>query len=365
MAIEGNRSSNYLIGLTHNYENIADIYRRTVHYDKALEYAKKMLETSQQIKHPTHVYFSYKMMYSVYNSAKRFDSALRYYILASNLNDSLKDISKKQQVVDMQYKYETAKKELEIINLHKEVLNRSRIFLLVAALVVIAFVALGFILLYRRVQHQKVILNEQSKRLELMMKELHHRVKNNLQIVTSLLSLQTYKLTDETVISVLKESQQRVQAMSLIHEQLYKYDEFSKFNIRDYINDLINSLMSSFGHTPDNFTVNLNVSKEVLDIDQALPLGLILNEIVTNAFKYAYAGIEFPALSLSVTEDNKNILVSIRDNGKGLNQHEWKQKDGSFGKQLITALSRQLRAQQTIVVDKGTTFNLIIPKKAA
>jgi len=163
----------------------------------------------------------------------------------------------------------------------------------------------------------------------------------------------------------LKESQQRVQAMSLIHQRLYTKDEFTSINIREYVTDLIYSLMSSFGYSESNFQVELNVTREMLEIDQALPLGLILNERVTNSFKYAYTGIALPSLSVSLKEDSKNIFLSVKDNGKDFCEADWQQKKDSFGKQLITALTKQLRAKEEILLHDGTEFNLIIPKKIA
>ena len=153
--------------------------------------------------------------------------------------------------------------------------------------------------------------------------------------------------------------------MSLIHQRLYKKEEFTKINFGEYIADLVNSLMLSFGYDAKTFEVNLKVSGELFDIDQALPLGLIVNEIVTNAFKYAFLDIEHPALSILVSEDQKNIILSVKDNGTGLNKQQWEQHNSSFGKQLITALVRQLRGKQSIVVDCGTEFCLTFPKKAA
>ena len=131
--------------------------------------------------------------------------ALHYYILATNINDSLTNVSKTEQVLEMQYKYETEKREAEITFLNKaQVTNKGNIEKLIVALLATIALVMVMLLLYRRVQVQKAKLNAQSQKLELMMKELHHRVKNNLQIVTSLLSLQSYKSSDNQVISSFK-----------------------------------------------------------------------------------------------------------------------------------------------------------------
>nr|WP_236065428.1 sensor histidine kinase [Niastella soli] len=197
------------------------------------------------------------------------------------------------------------------------------------------------------------------------MKELHHRVKNNLQIVSSLLSLQTYKVQDEEAVLVLKESQQRVQAMSFIHQRLYKTESLTAVNMKEYLTDLAESLVSSYGYTNDDFDLYISVEKEMLDIDKALPIGLIINELATNALKYAYKEVHRPSLNINITEEDTKLVCIIKDNGIGIDEQQWKQQKKSFGKQLITALCKQLRAQQSLVVSAGTEFIITIPKQVA
>jgi two-component sensor histidine kinase len=122
--------------------------------------------------------------------------------------------------------------------------------------------------------------------------------------------------------------------------------------------------MSSYGYSSSNFDLAIMVEKELLDVDKALPIGLIVNEIVTNAFKYAYRNVEHPALAVSCTENGNNLVLSIKDNGNSWDETKWRKSNGSFGSQLVTTLCRQLRAKQSLVVDAGTSFTFIIPQKA-
>src|SRR6185437_4848708 len=179
---------------------------------------------------------------------------------------------------------------------------------------------------------------------------LHHRVKNNLQIVSSLLGLQRYRSEDAATVSVLQESQDRVQAMSLIHQRLYNNDALNVVNIREYLVDLCESLLSSYGYDRDRFDLEISVCTDVLDIDHALPIGLIVNELVTNAFKYAYQGIERPSLRISLEREGGYLNLLVRDNGVGIDEERWRQGKESFGKQLIGALCKQLRATQRMGV---------------
>src|SRR5581483_5108236 len=145
----------------------------------------------------------------------------------------------------------------------------------------------------------------------------------------------------------------------------YKTESLTVVNMKAYLTDLAESLVSSYGYNKDDFDLHLVVEKEMMDIDKALPIGLIINEIVTNALKYAYTNSNKPALHISLTEQENNIVCFIKDNGVGIDEQQWKKQKQSFGKQLITALCKQLRAQQNLVVNEGTGFTITIPKKAA
>jgi two-component sensor histidine kinase len=215
---------------------------------------------------------------------------------------------------------------------------------------------------------QKRIITHQSKQLETTMKELHHRVKNNLQIVTSLLNLQTYRLNDDEAIAAIRESQQRMHAMSLIHQRLYKTDLSAFVNMKEYLTELSESLLSSYGYDRDGFDLRVSVQDELLDVDKVLLLGLIVNEIVTNAFKYAYKDTANPSLHIDYTGQEEHIVLSITDNGKDWDGAKWREEDasfgkgGSFGKQLVTTLCGQLRATQELTVGNGTRFTFIFPR---
>jgi two-component sensor histidine kinase len=361
-----NKANNNINSLSFNYGNIALAYAKLNQPDKALVYSRKMLATSRLLDRPERMRNAYNSMYTVFSAAGRFDSALHYYKMADMLDDSLNNVAKTNEVIDLQTKYETGKKESEISRLHTESLAKNKqIVLLVSALVIFALLIAFMGWLYNRIRKQRQEITAQSKKLEVMMKELHHRVKNNLQIVSSLLSLQTYKVQDEEAVLVLKESQQRVQAMSFIHQRLYKTESLTAVNMKEYLTDLAESLVSSYGYNRDDFDLKLEVEKEMLDIDKALPIGLIINELVTNSLKYAYANTNRPSLNITLKEEEGKLVCSIKDNGIGIDEQQWKQKKNSFGKQLITALCKQLRAQQSLAVNEGTQFTITIPKIAA
>ncbi|OQP48488.1 hypothetical protein A4D02_07185 [Niastella koreensis] len=365
-AEELNRNAHNLSGLSFNYGNISLAYIKLNQPAQSLVYARKTLETARLLNVPERLRNAYNSMSNSFAATHRYDSALYYYKQADALDDSLNNVAKTNEVMALQTKFETRKKESEIQQLHTDSLVKNRqIVFLVSALVIFALLAVCMVWLYYRIRKQREQITGQSKKLEVMMKELHHRVKNNLQIVSSLLSLQTYKVQDEEAVLVLKESQQRVQAMSFIHQRLYKTESLTAVNMKEYLTDLAESLVSSYGFNRDDFDLHITVDKEMLDIDKALPIGLIINELMTNSLKYAYSGVYRPALNITLTEEDTKLVCTIKDNGVGLDEQQWKTTKKSFGKQLITALCKQLRAQQSLVVNTGTQFTITIPKQAA
>ena len=369
-AIDFNQQHHNFRSLSFNYGYIAHVYDKMGDRQHSLEYALKTLAVAQQLKTPERLANAYFQLTESYKDMGRNDSALFYFTLYHHLSDSLANLDKTRQIADMQAKYESVKKEAEIDKLNRDTTGKNRQILLLAVGLTATFLIAGLLFwLYRRVIGQKEIISRQSVQLETMMKELHHRVKNNLQIVSSLLNLQAYRLNDDEAIAVIRQSQQRVHAMSLIHQRLYKTDESASVNIKDYLTDLAESLLASYGYDRDGFDLRISTQQEFLDVDKVLPLGLIVNEIITNAFKYAYQDTANPSLHIECTEQEEHIILSITDNGKGWDQSKWRQdssplaKGGSFGKQLVTALCKQLRATQELTVDNGTRFTFIFPRQ--
>lgn len=276
------------------------------------------------------------------------------------LADSLNNLEKTAQIAEMQTKYEAGKKDAHIEELTElnEVKNQ-RFWLLAGASLVLA--ALLFVVWNqkKKSQRQQKMIAEQSERLQWMMKELHHRVKNNLQIVSSLLNLQSYRLKDEESVSAIKESQLRVQAMSLMHQRLYQVEDVSMVNFKLYLTDLTETLMKAYGYNSDEFDLTIDIEKEMLDVDTVMPMGLLVNEIITNSFKYAYKEVKRPALRIQLAGKDKNLVLDIADNGPGIQSADTTK--AGFGTKLISALSKQLKATYTVDHSAGTAYSFTIP----
>jgi two-component sensor histidine kinase len=359
-AVAFNSSRNFRSSLTYNYNTIAEIYYNMGELDQANEYAHKMLVLSKQLKSPFRQVNAYSELTNINRRMKRYDSALYYFGQRVNLADSINNLEKSNQIADVQTKYETVKKEEEISylgGLNKAKTQRVWIFAASSGLLLLLLSVVW--LQKRRSQQQKQKISQQSEKLQWMMKELHHRVKNNLQIVSSLLNLQSYRLKDEESVSAIRESQLRVQAMSLMHQRLYQVDDVSMVNFKLYLTDLAETLMRAYGYAPDNFDLYINIDKEMLDVDTVMPMGLLVNEIITNSFKYAYNNVTRPSLTITMHSSDKQLKLEISDNGPGMVDADIS-KEG-FGKKLIQALTKQLKATCTISAKQGTVYTLTIP----
>ncbi len=358
-AVNYNSKRNNQTSLTHNYNTISEIYINLEDFEQANNYALMMLEICRQIKAPFRMVNAYGVLTAVNKKMGRFDSALYYTQQRYRLSDSLNNLERSNQIAEMQTRYETGVKDAEIKDLYAINEIKTQRFWLLAGGSVVLLLLLGMVWMQKKKsQQQQKLIAEQSERLQWIMKELHHRVKNNLQIVSSLLNLQSYRLKDEESVSAIRESQLRVQAMSLMHQRLYQVEDVSMVNFKLYLTDLAETLMKAYGYQPDDFDLNIQVEKEMLDVDTVMPMGLLVNEIITNAFKYAYKDVKRPSLSISLSGKEKGLQLEIKDNGPGIAE---KNNQQGFGQKLIAALSKQLNATYTLTNSQGACYTFIIP----
>jgi len=312
----------------------------------------------------------YESIYKCYVLSGDYKNAFKYYNIKNQLNDSLKLANNNKQLNELQVKYNAVKKDNQINQLTVTGEQETRKLTLIAAGLGLAVILLALIfvqyLTISKKNKQMALTNktikEQSEKLQVLMKELHHRVKNNLQIVSSLLTLQSNRLVDEESRNAIKLGQQRIEAMSLIHRSLYQQENPMLVNMKEYITDLTESIMMSFGIDKDAFDLHLDILVKDLDVDVAMPLGLIINEWVTNAFKHAYkASLAQPALWIRLSLEN-NLELQIKDNGPGMPIEMWEKPQRSFGIKLVKVLTKQLRGTAVVENDGGTILTLNIPK---
>ncbi|MFC1717112.1 histidine kinase dimerization/phosphoacceptor domain -containing protein [Candidatus Poribacteria bacterium] len=221
---------------------------------------------------------------------------------------------------------------------------------------------------YERTKELEASLEEK----EVLLKEIHHRVKNNLQVISSLLNLQSGYINDEAALQMFKESQNRVRSMALIHEKLYQSEDLARIDFAEYIQDLANYLLRMYGTGTYRVRLRVNIEDVSLDIDTAIPCGLIVNELVSNSLKYAFP-MEDIALDeqreseaeirVDVRSDNSsNLMLIVSDNGVGFPENLDFRETESLGLQLVNTLTEQLEGSIELDRTSGTTFKITFEK---
>jgi PAS domain S-box-containing protein len=219
----------------------------------------------------------------------------------------------------------------------------------------------------KRVEEQ---LNASLKEKEVLLKEIHHRVKNNMQVISSLLSLQSGRIQSKEIFEMFKESQDRIRSMSLIHERLYQSGDLARIDFSQYIQSLANHLFKSYRINPDAVSLITNVSDVSLDINKAIPCGLIINELISNSLKYAFPQVKGKGrkktqkgeIRINFSTKDGKVTLMVKDNGIGLPEDFDIETADSFGLQLVTALVAQLNGTIDIQRKPGTTYSISFNK---
>lgn len=211
-------------------------------------------------------------------------------------------------------------------------------------------------------KHQESQLKAALKEKELLLAEIHHRVKNNLQIIDSLLGMQSDMLVNETAVSLLRESQNRVKSMALIHQILYESSDFANVDFSSVLRALVSNLEYSYALDASRISVNIDTDPVFLPIDISIPLGLIVNELCSNAMKYAFGEHDSGVIEISLKYAEPHVLqVYVADNGTGI-PDEFDLKDSStLGLQLVHLLGEQISAELNFQRKEPTSFTLRIP----
>ncbi|MEA5451538.1 PAS domain S-box protein [Leptolyngbya sp. CCNP1308] len=213
----------------------------------------------------------------------------------------------------------------------------------------------------RKEFHEKLQASLREK--ELLLKEIYHRVKNNLQVVYSLLNLQSRKVSDPVALSVLRDSQSRVRAMALVHEKLYKSDDLTRIDLADYLHSLAYSLLETYHSGSNPIALRLEIEPYSLDIETALPCGLILTELMSNSLKYAFADGRSGEIAItSSLGADQQLTLRVQDNGLGLPGEFDLRHMSSLGLSLVQNLAKQLKGTVTILPQPvGTAFQITFP----
>jgi two-component sensor histidine kinase len=206
----------------------------------------------------------------------------------------------------------------------------------------------------KKQNEEKIKLSLREK--EVLLKEVHHRVKNNLQVISSILNLQTSYVKDKKTLEALMESQNRIKSMAFIHENLYQQKDFSSTNFSEYVVNLSKNLVHTYSSLENRVELKLDVENVFLNLDLAIPCGLIINELVSNSLKYAFPRKKKGEIGIRLKLKEEQVKLTISDNGVGIPEKINYRNTDSLGLQLVVSLVDQLNGTIKLSGQKGTSF---------
>ena len=359
--------TNYLLCLTYIIE--ASIGQdQSGHLEKVIEELKLNLPKVQDLRTKSLVYSS---LSDVYEFLGDYKQALMMKNQHFVYFDSLKQEQREEAIYELEAKYQSELRRNELNELKmqsqqaeiKLATQKNKQVILILTSLVFLILIIVFILRSRNASRHALVLQGKNEQIatalserEILLKEIHHRVKNNLQVISSLLNLQVEELEEEAAAAV-RDGQYRVKSMALIHQKLYQENDLIGVRVGDYLESLIDELVDVFFGDSREIDVKVNAGSIKLDVDTLIPLGLIINELVTNSLKYAFEGVCQPILEVKITEVESVLHVYVRDNGVGMDSSRLEELNG-FGWKMIRSLCRQLKATIAVKQDEGTSVYL-------
>lgn len=311
----------------------------------SLRYLKQSNVIAEELHDWHNIAQTYSWMHNAYRLLGDNDAAFNCLYNESIAHDSEMNADRQLRVAAVETEREKQLKEKQIqLNELSEIKKRNERYVFLATMVLLTAIIIAVVRVYLRIRKQKKKIEKLVEKKDLLLKEIHHRVKNNLQVISSLLDLQIYDTSDKNAKSALAESAARVRSISIIHQQLYVNDKIDTIDFSRFCNDLVLQLSSTFSTNrqrieliADGTTNDWNI-----DIDTAIPLGLILNELVTNSYKYAFLDPVNATIHLHFSSTPTTYIISYNDGGPGLPDGYDVSKAKTLGMTLMSNLSKQI-----------------------
>ncbi|MDW3195096.1 MAG: tetratricopeptide repeat protein [Cytophagales bacterium] len=348
-----------------NYINLGRAYLRSGDFQKVPENLKKGEEIALQYSYLEKLKEAYEVWVAYYDAVADYQNKSEALEQLLVLNDSLLNVEKIRSINDLEIKYESEKKEEQLqASLAREEVNQQSILVqrltIIGLLIIALLLIIVGLLVYRLYRANK----REKDNVLLRMREQHHRIENNITVLASILSLAAKNTSNEEARALAEEGENRLNAMNLLHKELYWDDQKISIQFASYVENLCHYLSGVYAN-PRKGLVPVHTQLEDLkvDVNQTIPLSLILNELLTNAFKYGMLS-DHPAIEVSLGQEGESIFLKVSDNGPGI--METQKDEPSFGMNLIETLVDQLRGKMTTESsESGTSISIYAPMKLA
>ncbi len=383
-AINLNKELNALSELKDNYNNKYLIQNEAGDYKDALNNYQKYIQYRDSIfnfendKKSARAQIQYEFdkqrsineaEYEKQKILTRSELEKQHYLLEKNQQSYLileqQDKLKELSLTKSKSELNQSKSESLILQLAAKKDSEQKQLIIKFVIGIILLMAIVLFLIIRSLlinKKKNAIIAQNLDEKEILLKEIHHRVKNNLQVISSLLNLQSRYIKDAGALDAIKESKERINAISLLHKEIYQNDILKNINSKDYFTNLILNLQNTFD-PEKKIQLNLNTEEIYLDIDALIPLGLMVNELFTNCYKY---GVDqsAPAIWFSLIKKEKLITLNVKDNGKGFPANFDPEKTNSLGFKLISLFSKKIKADVIYTNDPGASVTLSFSTKS-
>ncbi|MCB0382161.1 MAG: tetratricopeptide repeat protein [Psychroserpens sp.] len=352
--------------------NIGHVYIMQNKYQEALPYNLKAIELIKKTGNARNLWENYMHVSEIYESLGNHTQALYYHQLYTSELESYKDNIILSLENEAQSKYEVGQKNATILFQDEKISQQKRTKVLYTILTgLLAIILFGVIYNFsknkKRNKQLEALNNEldtKNQQNELLLKEIHHRVKNNLELVKSLIALQSAQLEDSPTKDAMIASQNRVQSMGIIHQKLYQGENLGSIDMKDYFLNLSDGVLDTF-NAEEKVKIECAMEQLKLDVDTAVPIGLIVNELLTNALKYAFPEDNEGKIQISLRQTSpETLILKVIDNGVGKTIGD-KPKGTGFGTQLVKLLTQQLNGKMNEKHDNGTTISFEFKIKPA
>lgn len=358
---------------------LGEAYNADKQYTAAIRWLNKAVILGRQVNAKSDLTQAYQNLSEAYSHTSNFKEAYHYQNLYMELKDSLYGLETKKQIATISTKYEVARKDQDIKILRQKnkikdlQLSRSK-FQLTLLIAFCLLIVISISLLYKQYRiktkanieieaanraiqmaHRKTLENVEEK--EVLLQEIHHRVKNNLQLISSLLKWQTESIHDDRIISVISEGRSRIKSMALIHEALYQSNNLAYIKLDTYIGNLLEYLKCIHDGSCQ-VAIHKQIDDGTVDVDMAVPIGLIVTELVSNAFKHAFHFATAGKIEvLFYHEAPYTYILKVSDNGIGI-QEELMNSTTTMGMELVKILVKQIKGQLEVYNDDGTNIKI-------
>ena len=346
------------------YYEIAKNAFEKANFAKANKYSEQAIELALKNNFTEQARDIYLLLHELAAKNKQYKKANEYLSKHYQYKDSLINTKVVSKMAEQRAEFEIGQKQNEVD--HFKALSKARtiiVYSLSIGLLLIVVLALFLVRVNRRRKEvnyelgdKNIKLNQALQDKEMLMREIHHRVKNNLQIISSIISLQNGRVNDFKMREVFTEMQRRIMAISSIHQKLYKGNSVSQINMKDYLEEIVASIHIAFNNDSLNVNYEILVQNVELDVDSAVSIGLIVNELTTNSYKYAFIPDEINHFIVSLNENEKGCELIVQDNGQGVPEGFDILNSDSLGLKMVNLLSRQRKGTVNYSADQGSKF---------